>query len=101
MVMILIILLLGLLSYFMYRSYILAGLLAEHMDYSELLETRLTSVNSMIKNTYEEMKLIDRKQIFEKDDDVGTTFALLKQVIDDLEEYVNIEEVDAQKEKEK
>jgi hypothetical protein len=35
---------------------------------------------------YEEMKRIDVKGSFESDDEVGTTFALLKQVIDDLYE---------------
>jgi len=70
--------------YFGWRAYTLAGLLAEQQQYVEELEFVYTMLLNNIKNTYDEMKRIDNKRAFESDDEVGTTFALLKQVIDDL-----------------
>ena len=49
-----------------------------------------------ITQSYESMLQIDRLGAFEKDDEAGTTFQMLKQVIDQLKE-----EFDAEKEEEK
>ena len=44
---------------------------------------------TQISKTHKEMKQIDRLGAFEKDDEAGTTFAMLKDVIDNLEEEFN------------
>ena len=42
-----------------------------------------------IKNSYDEMKKIDHKGAFESDDEAGTTFEFLKNVITNLENEFN------------
>ena len=51
---------------------------------------------NQIVNSYNAMKQIDRLGAFEKDDEAGTTFEMLQQVIEQLKE-----EYDAPQEEEK
>ena len=44
---------------------------------------------TQINNSYKAMKEIDRVGAFEKDDEAGTTFAMLKDVVDNLEKEFN------------
>ena len=55
---------------------------------NEQLEDRLiSSVNEIrgrIGNTLEQMREIDNREVFEKDDEVGASFSELKKLIEDL-----------------
>ena len=73
-------------GYLGYRAYMLAGVLADQQEYTEELEFVYGMLLDKTKAAYDEMKRIDSKGAFESDDEAGTTFALLKQVIDDLHE---------------
>ena len=70
--------------YFTYRAYILASILTDIEEYYESVAETNQYMYNAIADTYETMQLIDSKNIFETDDDVGTTFQLLNQVITDL-----------------
>jgi hypothetical protein len=86
----------GLTIYFISRAYILAGVLADQEEYYEGVSQTNQYMYMRIKQSLEEMQNIDRLGAFEKDDESGTTFALLKQVIEELKE-----EFDAEEKKEK
>ena len=75
--------------YIGYRAYILAGIMSDQREYLDQLEFTYGMLLDKTAAAYEEMKRIDVKGSFESDDEVGTTFALLKQVIDDLYEEAN------------
>ena len=78
--------------YFGMRAYILAGLLADIQDFYETVEQSNQYMYDKIYMAHKEMQRIDRLGAFEKDDEAGTTFQLLKQVIEDLkEEFDGIE----------
>ncbi len=70
--------------YFGYRAYVLAGLLADSDEYHESVELTNIYMYDKICESYTKMKEIDRIGAFEKDDEAGTTFSLLKEVIDNL-----------------
>jgi len=90
------ILFLGTSIYFASRAYVLAGVLADQEEYYESVSQTNQYMYTRIDQTYEAMKRIDRLGAFEKDDEAGTTFDLLKEVVEELKE-----EFDAQKEEEK
>lgn len=71
-------------GYFAYRAYMLAGLLADSDEYHESIELTNMFMYSKILESYNKMKEIDRIGAFEKDDEAGTTFSLLKEVIETL-----------------
>ena len=71
-------------SYLGYRAYILAGLLADAQETIEQLDVLNNHMYLRITETYEAMKAIDAKGAFESDDEAGTTFDMLKQVITEL-----------------
>jgi hypothetical protein len=71
-------------GYFVYRAYILAGILADQQEYTEQVELTNNFMYSKIVESYSKMQEIDRLGAFEKDDESGTTFQLLKQTIDEL-----------------
>jgi len=79
--------------YFGSRMWYLAGALAEAQEYIEELqkyEEDLEVTNmymySKISESYDMMQRIDRLGAFEKDDEAGTTFQLLNEVITELKE---------------
>ena len=86
---IIILLLAGTCTYFIYRAYTIAGVLADTEEYVTELEDMNEYMYNQIKNSYEEMKKIDYKGSFESDDEAGTTFTILKEVIDNLEKEFN------------
>lgn len=55
---------------------------------NEQLEDRLVNTNLSVQNrvqsALDEMKKIDTRQAFEKDDEVGVTFDELKKIVEDL-----------------
>jgi len=82
--------------YFAYRAYVLAGLLADLEEDIDLVSNTNQYMYNQIVNSYNAMKQIDRLGAFEKDDEAGTTFEMLQQVIEQLKE-----EYDAPQEEEK
>ena len=72
--------------YFAYRAYVLAGVLADQEEYYETVSQTNEYMYMRITQSHEAMKRIDRLGAFEKDDEAGTTFELLQQVIEELKE---------------
>ena len=72
--------------YLGYRTWYLAGMLAEAQEYIEGLETTNQYMYERIEQSYSAMQQIDRLGAFEKDDEAGTTFQLLSQVVEELKE---------------
>lgn len=79
-------------GYFAYRAYLLAGLLADSDEYHEAVEMTNMYMYAKILESYNKMKEIDRIGAFEQDDEAGTTFSLLKEVIDTLKSEFDGEE---------
>ena len=69
-----------------YRAYYLAGMLAEAQEYIEELEITNEYMYSRIEKSYDAMKQIDRLGAFESEDEAGTTFSLLNEVVTELKE---------------
>jgi len=67
-----------------YRAYILAGLLADIQEYYNDVEKTNVFMYDKIQSAYNNMKQIDHIGAFESEDEAGTTFQMLKQVIDEL-----------------
>lgn len=80
------ILLIGVSTYLGYRVWFLAGALGDAQEYIEQLETTNSFMFERIEKSYDVMKQIDRLGAFEAEDEAGTTFDLLKQVINELKE---------------
>ena len=85
--------------YFGRRAYILAGLLADSesarttdQEYYESIESVNEYMFSQIESSYNKMTEIDRLGAFANDDEAGTTFALLNEVITNLYTEFNGEE---------
>ena len=55
---------------------------------NETLEEYIINVRMRIRDTVSMMKLIDSRQIFEKDDEVGVTFDSLLQAVIELDQIV-------------
>ncbi len=81
----------GICFYFLYRAYTLAGVLADQQEYIKELEDMSTYMYNQIKESLSKMNQIDHKGAFESDDEAGTTFVLLKDVIKNLEKEFNAE----------
>jgi hypothetical protein len=78
-------------SYLAYRVWYLAGVIADSQDldssnieYMEELELTNQYMYGKIVEGYNKMQEIDRLGAFEKDDESGTTFQLLNEVITQL-----------------
>jgi len=84
-----IVLLSGTVAYFIYRAYVLAGVYSDLEEYTKELEDMSQYMYTKINESYESMKEIDRLGAFEKDDEAGTTFEMLRDVIDNLEKEYN------------
>lgn len=81
----LLIVVLTLLSIYLgYRTWYLAGSLADAQEYIEDLESTNMYMYDRIIKSYDAMKQIDRLGAFEAEDEAGTTFDLLKQVVEEL-----------------
>lgn len=71
-------------GYMAYRAYILAGLLSDIEDYYINVEKTNVFMYDRIQKAYNNMKQIDRLGAFESEDEAGTTFQMLKEIIDEL-----------------
>ena len=89
------ILLLGVSTYLGYRVWYLAGVVGDIQeqtdDYVRALEASNMYMYDQIKKSYDAMQEIDRLGAFESEDETGTTFQLLKQVITELKEQFDAE----------
>ena len=74
----------GVTAYLAYRIWFLAGSVADAQEYIELLETTNEYMYTRIEKSYNSMKEIDRLGAFESEDEAGTTFEMLKEVITEL-----------------
>lgn len=81
---ILCVILFGGILYFGYRAYYLAGQVSEAQEYIEELELTNEYMYARISDSFSKMKEIDRLGAFEADDESGTTFSLLNEVITNL-----------------
>lgn len=81
---ILILLILGL-------SYIAKTLLSKVEKYEEALANKTDDIDSLIlhyNSILQKIKEIDNKKLFESDDEVGVTFEMLKDAIEEGKEYL-------------
>ena len=60
----------------------------------DILEDWIINFKKSVENTFNKLKDIDNRGIFEKDDDVGFLFSDLKQIIESLNKKVKEEETD-------
>ena len=81
----------GISVYFIYRAYSLAGILADQEDYIQELEDYSQYMYNQINNSLNEIKKIDSKGAFEADDETGTVFEQLKQVVINLQKEFDAE----------
>lgn len=76
----------GVAGYLGYRAYYLAGKIADAQEYIEELELTNEYMYGKITQSFDIMKQIDRLGAFEAEDEAGTTFQLLNEVITELKE---------------
>ena len=60
---------------------------------TELLETWMEETSEMVENTYGELQKIDSTGHFESDDEIGSVFEGIKLTIENLNDYVNGENI--------
>lgn len=89
---IIILFLTGTVTYLTFRSWLIAGKLSDAQEYIEELELTNEYMFSQIVDAYDKMQEIDRLGAFEKDDEAGTTFQMLNQVITTLKTQFDGEE---------
>ena len=89
---ILILLLTAAVTYLTFRAWSVAGALADAQEYIEELELTNEYMYGQIIDAYEKMQEIDRLGAFEQDDESGTTFQMLNQVIITLKNQFDGEE---------
>ena len=84
MYIIIILALIAVISYAGYRIWFLAGKLADAQEYIEELELTNEYMYGRIASAYDTMKQIDTLGAFASEDEAGTTFQLLNEVITEL-----------------
>jgi len=60
---------------------------------TELFETWIEQTSVMVQNTYSELQKIDSTGHFESDDEIGSIFEGIKLTIENLNDYVNGENI--------
>ena len=78
-------------AYFIYKAYTLAGELSDQEEYIQELEDYSQYMYNQIEASYNQLKKIDSRGSFESDDEAGTVFEQLKQVVINLEKEFNAE----------
>jgi hypothetical protein len=81
----------GIAAYFIYKAYTLAGELSDQEEYIQELEDYSQYMYNQIEASYNQLKKIDSRGSFESDDEAGTVFEQLKQVVINLEKEFNAE----------
>jgi|LakMenEpi03Aug12_release.lakeMendotaPanAssembly.Ray.scaffolds.fasta_scaffold847244_2 hypothetical protein len=70
---------------------IIFNLIQKQERYEEILAEKTDELNSVIihySSVLQKIREIDNNEIFEKDDDVGSTFQMLKNAIEEGNEYL-------------
>jgi len=75
--------------YFGWRAFYLAGKIADSQEYIEELDATNHYMYSKIVESYNKMQEVDHKGSFEAEDEVGTTFSMLNEVITELKDLFN------------
>ena len=83
---------LGTLIYFVWRGLSLADKVADQEEYIEELEEMSQYMYNQIEASYNALNNIDSRGAFEADDETGTVFSQLKQVVTNLQEEFNAKE---------
>lgn len=60
------------------------NLFKQNEELEDTIVTIISGTRNKIENSLQQMKDIDIRQVFEKDDEVGATFEQLKNIIEDL-----------------
>ena len=60
---------------------------------TELLETWVENFSDKVTHVQQELKVIDSTGHFESDDEIGTIFDSIKEIINDLNNFVESEEI--------
>jgi len=61
------------------------NLLRQNEQLEDRLVRTVTSVRNRVITALDQMRVIDTKQAFEKDDEVGVTFSEMKKIVEDLD----------------
>ena len=64
------------------------NLLKQNEQLEDRLIETITSVRNKIEISLENMRRLDNKQAFEKDDEVGVTFGELKKIVEELNNQI-------------
>ena len=62
------------------------NLLKQNEDLEDTLVQVIETTRAKVENTLEQMRDIDTRGVFEKDDEVGSSFEQLKNIVEDLNE---------------
>jgi len=60
------------------------NLLKQNEQLEDRLIETITSIRTRIQTSLENMRRLDNKQVFEKDDEVGVSFSEIKKIIEEL-----------------
>lgn len=60
------------------------NLLRQNEQLEDRLVSTVNSVREKVSDALENMRRLDNKQVFEKDDEVGVTFDEMKKIVEDL-----------------
>ena len=64
------------------------NLLRQNEQLEDRLVSTIDSVTDKVQSALEQMRRLDNKEVFEKDDEVGVTFNELKKVVEDLNDQI-------------
>lgn len=68
----------------MFLLFGIRNLFKQNEELEDTINTIISGTRNKIENSLQQMKDIDIRQVFEKDDEVGATFEQLKNIIEDL-----------------
>lgn len=68
----------------MFLLFGMRNLFKQNEELEDTIVTIISGTRNKIENSLQQMKDIDTRQVFEKDDEVGATFEQLKNIIEDL-----------------
>ena len=87
-IIILIVSLLSIKGYLIYRLYVTIKQVEDLEDYAIELEETIIQLNSRIEESYNRLRSVDRRGSFEADDEVGYIFKDIKSIIQDLNKVI-------------
>jgi hypothetical protein len=64
------------------------NLLRQNEQLEDRLIETITSIRTRIQTSLENMRRLDNKQVFEKDDEVGVSFSEIKKIIETLDNKI-------------